>query len=810
MALIDPAHAGTTWDGGGANTNIDLADNWDGAAPGVVNALNGTTAAIFGTGGNSANLNVSAYFTSLTFNRDDASGFTVGGTQALSVLRSTSGSSANFTVSNTAANGVTTIDAPFRVNTSAGGTSLLTIRNDEAGASGESLLFSGTVGASTPANLFGLRFGGPGSTRITGALSHVSGIQQALITGANMSGTVTIAGNQTLGSATVQITGTGSGPVASSATIQMGDSITDVQSWGSTLVGQAATVSIKSTATLSGGVALSTGTTGQTSGSILDVSGALSATTLGIGSSVYSGVLKVSGTASFSGSITTGATAGSKIVGGGEGTGVLTLSSGTIGSAVSLGGAGANENNLALVKISGGTLVINRANNTYTGGTTLVHGGGFGSFGLALGANNALGTGPLVIGTAATGANGARFRMAGFDQTVSALSSGGVGTRVIENAGADEAILTVDQTSNTDFSAILRDRTSANAAHVGALSLVKSGSGTLVLSGTSNTHTGTTTLNDGVLEVAALGDAGLARNVTTTLDSAVVTVDSTVGLAAGMTFSAATLPAGATVLSIDGPTQITINDSKTVAGTSVAASFGSASGLGLGTSASNLVFNGGALRYTGATTSSSRGFTINPGKVAEFDVSSGAAVVTLTGTSGASTGGLEKAGAGKLILSGSHGYTGPTTVSSGVLALGGNHLVAVASSLILAGGDFETGGFSQSFASLGLTANGSITLGAANTISFGPSAGQDWGGNAVNFTSFGGSYVPHSVRFGTDSSGLTLGQLGQITVDGIGGYSLDASGFLTAIPEPSAFAALAGLGAIGGAFLRRRRRPDTK
>jgi hypothetical protein len=58
--------AGTTWDGGGwATTNIDEALNWGG----TVNAIDGTTAATFATGGNSATMNVPARFTTLTFNR---------------------------------------------------------------------------------------------------------------------------------------------------------------------------------------------------------------------------------------------------------------------------------------------------------------------------------------------------------------------------------------------------------------------------------------------------------------------------------------------------------------------------------------------------------------------------------------------------------------------------------------------------------------------------------------------------------------------------------------------------------------------
>lgn len=759
MALVGSAYAGTVWDGGGgADTNINTAANWDGTAPGVVNALNGTAVASFGTGGSSATMNVDGFFTSVTFNR--AGDFAIDGSSNLIVRSSNSGSTANLVVSSGAGANTFSINAPLQVGTNNGDTNkLLAINNNKAGST---LDINGALSRSTASSVnYSMRIQSVANsvTRFDGQVSNLVEIQQVSTANA-WAGTLVFGGNQASTSASNITISSTNGPAATAA-LYLGESPSDVQSWGNVTLNH----NMK----------------------------------LVVGGTVSIGTLTVGGSAT---------TANTRIVGNSASNSSLAITSNSNSGAtalVTIGGSGANENNIALVKSGTGTLTISNGGNTYSGGTTLVHGGGFGSFGLALGANNALGTGPLVIGTAATGSNGARFRMAGFDQTVSALSSGSVGTRLIENAGADQGILTVNQSTNTDFSAILRDRTSANAAHTGALSLVKSGVGTLVLSGTSNTYTGTTTLTDGVLEVASLGNAGLARNVTTTAGSAVVSVDSTAGLVEGMTFSAATLPAGAMIVSIDGPTQITISDSSTATGTSVAASFGSTSSLGLATSSSGLVFDGGVLRYNGGTTSSNRGFTINNGKIAGIDIASGSAIATFSGTSGVSTGGLNKLGAGTLVLGGTHGYTGSTTVSGGILALGGDNRIDAASALVLAGGALDTAGFSQSFGSLDLNANASISLGASNSISFANSAGQDWGSFSLNFTSLGGSFAANSVRFGTSSSGLTAGQLGLITVDGVGGYSLDTSGYLTAVPEPSAFAAAAGLGALGAALRRRRR-----
>ncbi|MEY4387903.1 MAG: toxins and related Ca2+-binding domain, partial [Verrucomicrobiota bacterium] len=94
---------------------------------------------------------------------------------------------------------------------------------------------------------------------------------------------------------------------------------------------------------------------------------------------------------------------------------------------------------------------------------------------------------------------------------------------------------------------------------------------------------------------------------------------------------------------------------------------GVAGPLGASPSASaNLSFNGGALRFTGASSSTDRGATLNAGG-ATVDVSSGASVVTVSGTV-VGAGGITKVGNGTLTLSGVNTYSGPTAVSVGVLS----------------------------------------------------------------------------------------------------------------------------------------------
>lgn len=87
----------------------------------------------------------------------------------------------------------------------------------------------------------------------------------------------------------------------------------------------------------------------------------------------------------------------------------------------------------------------------------------------------------------------------------------------------------------------------------------------------------------------------------------------------------------------------------------------------------------------------------------------------------------------------------------------------------------------------------SVTL-----LAFNDSSAQVWLDGTIAITGFQEGVI----RFGTDANGLNAAQLSAI--DG-GAYTLDSSGFLTAVPEPSTFALLAGGVALGLILVRRRR-----
>ncbi|HET7716134.1 MAG TPA: autotransporter-associated beta strand repeat-containing protein [Bauldia sp.] len=132
------------------------------------------------------------------------------------------------------------------------------------------------------------------------------------------------------------------------------------------------------------------------------------------------------------------------------------------------GGTGANAGAGSIVKSGQGTLVLSGA-NTYTGGTVLNAGV------IVVGADNALGTGTLAVGNGATLA---------FDAAPS---------RTITNNVAIDGIATIAASAGSV------DAIFGNVADgSGSGSLVKSGTGTLFLVGTS-TYTGTTVVAAGVL-----------------------------------------------------------------------------------------------------------------------------------------------------------------------------------------------------------------------------------------------------------------------------------------------------------------------
>ncbi len=163
----------------------------------------------------------------------------------------------------------------------------------------------------------------------------------------------------------------------------------------------------------------------------------------------------------------------------------------------------------ALNKTTTGTAVLSGI-NSFTGAVTI--GAGVLQIGnpAALSVNNSVTFGPAA-------ASGTKLQLNGNNITIGSLSTNSTpGTPIVENASAVAAALEIQQSINTTYAGVLQDGTGG-----ASLSLVKSGTGILTLSG-SNTYTGSTSVTNGTLLIngtlaSSITIAGGADNVTAIL-----------------------------------------------------------------------------------------------------------------------------------------------------------------------------------------------------------------------------------------------------------------------------------------------------
>jgi autotransporter-associated beta strand protein len=183
--------------------------------------------------------------------------------------------------------------------------------------------------------------------------------------------------------------------------------------------------------------------------------------------------------------------------------------------------------------------------------------------------------------------------------------------------------------------------------------LSKEGSGTLTLDNTSATWMGGTRIRGGTLELGRRGSNGLLPGTLSNPSSIVISSGATLRFNRGSSKSFFDIISGA--------------GGVTIANTS--------------TARVRLVSNN---TYTGPTTISSGSLMIGqgnpgePGSIASTVVNNSAALIfnrvedlTYNGAINGS-GTMEKQGAGKLVLTGTHSYTGLTTVSAGTLLINGS------------------------------------------------------------------------------------------------------------------------------------------
>jgi fibronectin-binding autotransporter adhesin len=688
-------------------------------------------------------------------------------------------------------------------------------------------------------------YGGAVTVAASSSISAASGSVLNLTGGVDKSGTVlTFNGGGTINVSTLGITGASANSdlVVNGVTVNMGVANTYN---GPTFIRNSGTLNANVTnalPTANGRTAVTfdgTGTSVLTLGAAQSVASLTSAgaATLTLNSSTLT-VGAASGSTSFAGLIT--GTGG--LIKDGNSTQILANSASTFSGnvAVQVGilrvsaGHGGNNNTSAIglptfagrtITVSSGANLQFAADNVLGGSNVtptasiIVNGGTFENTGNFFSRIGAL---TLNGGTLnAVGGNSTGFGSWGFGSTVtvggsaaSTISASGTNSFINLNATTTFSVADATGDANTDLlvAAVLADQTASQSG--AAASLVKSGAGTMTMSG-ANTYSGTTTVSAGTLSItgdinnsATLSISGgllstsgankLSNSAAVTVSGGTLTIGgndavTSLTLTSGTIGGSATLTAntyglqggfvngnlGAGVLTKSTGGSVTLN------GTAAAATVNITGGtLTLGSAerladTAAVTVNGGALdigafnEAVGSVQLTSGSITGSGGTLTSagtYDVRAGSVSAILGGTVG-----LTKTTGGTVTLSGSNTYTGTTTISAGTLGLSGAGQLSDSSAVVVNGGSFDIGSVSDTVAGVQLT-SGSIT-GSSGVLT--SSSTFDVQGGSVSAI-LGGSVGLTKTTAGTVTlsgtntyTGATLLSAGDLVVNGsIGSSSL--------------------------------------
>ena len=424
-----------------------------------------------------------------------------------------------------------------------------------------------------------------------------------------------------------------------------------------------------------------------------------------------------------------------------SGSGAVTLGTATLtaGSTTDTTFSGVISGNGGLTKVGTGTLTLSGI-NTYTGITT-INGGGV----LKMGADNVLSSNTDVT------INNGTLDLANTDQTIGSLESNG---NVLLGSGT---LTTGGNNLNRTFGGVIS----------GTGDLVKVGTATLTLTG-ANTYSGGTTVNGGTLKVGASGavPAGaltVGADGTFDLNNFAYTATELSGSGA-VTLGNATLTAGSTadttfsgIISGDGGL------TKVGAGTLTLSGVNTYTGATTISSGTLQMGAAGAVPTSALEVQSGSTFDLNNFNQTVTDLSGSGSVTlgnaTLTAGSTADTtfsgvisgdGGLTKAGAGTLTLSGANTYTGTTTVADGILKLGVVNALIAGALEVQSAGTFDLNDFDHTVTDL--NGAGSVALGSATLTT-----------SSTTDTTFSGVI--------SGDGGLTKAGTGTLTLSGVNTYS---------------------------------------
>ncbi|MFA5148811.1 MAG: autotransporter-associated beta strand repeat-containing protein, partial [Candidatus Omnitrophota bacterium] len=382
-----------------------------------------------------------------------------------------------------------------------GGCLLLGTGGDESGT----LVLSNNISVEGDGNTgIGAINNADGTSTLSGAVTTTADTTIGSISGSLLlTNSITSAGNYNLtftGEGDVGVEGAigmGSGSVIKNGTGALILSGTNTYT-GGTSINAGGVVAISSGAFGSGDVTIADEATLVLDGSDGDVIIANNITSVqGIGPAIFGAIVSAEGDNTISGSI---ALSGDTTIHSDNNS--LTLSGVVSGAhALTLKGDG-------IINLSGA--------NTYTGATAV--NAGTVNAGIA---DQAFG-----IGSDVTVGEGATLSLNNFNETIGSLSGSGT----VKNGGIENMTLTVGDGSTT-FSGLITD------GGAGKFALTKDGTGILVLTG-ANTYSGTTTINNGALQVnnsRSLGNGAVTNNSELDIGLTNLTFDGVYTQAAGST-----------------------------------------------------------------------------------------------------------------------------------------------------------------------------------------------------------------------------------------------------------------------------------
>jgi fibronectin-binding autotransporter adhesin len=393
-----------------------------------------------------------------------------------------------------------------------------------------------------------------------------------------------------------------------------------------------------------------------------------------------------------------------------SGTGILNI---TGAGAVNLSGTNSYSGG---TNVNGGNLGFNTDANLGTGGLTLANAGtltfnsqngdlsravtlvGTGNTINSNGYNTTLlgtisGPGQLAINNTGTGGSAGVTQLSNVISTAGGVQINNGTLKLIDQTGTPGGSITGAILNNGVLDVSKTGNTTLNNMITGSGSLVKNGTGNLLL-GQNNTYNGSTTVNGGTLTLGTGGTTGgVAGAIALNGGNLAVNRSDTLTLNNNITGNGNVAMDGTGTLTLGGTNSFTgdllFNKGLITAGTSAA--------LGNG----NLIFNGGGLQATGAF-DINRPVTLNAGG-GTIDTNGN----NLTGSSViGGVGALTKKGAGDLTLSAANSYAGGTVINGGSVILNGNGTLGTGVVDIQSPGNLtlsRTGVFAN-----GITGNGSL------------------------------------------------------------------------------------------------------